>query len=137
MYKLTNVSTDHRFAMQRRTAPRLQMEPPVMSTRLRLGKSLLITDAYFARNKVDIEKHRSHGVLVYEQVSVDGPTNIEVAGPPVSGENAVLEMAEELVVEEIISAPVVVEEPPTPVPVVALEEKPVERIHVGKKDKRR
>jgi hypothetical protein len=138
MYKLTNVATDHRFAMQRRTAPRLQMEPLIGSMRLRLGKSLLIPDAFFERNKVEIEKHKRHGVLAFEQTVVDDPSKqavvaVEIVDAPVVGENPVVEVAAAVVETSTPSEPV---EVASPAPEV--EEKPqLDSRASGKKDKRR
>jgi hypothetical protein len=149
MYKLTNVSTDFRYAAQRRTAPRLQMEPMIGSTKLRMGKSLKISDAHFKRNESSINMHKRHGVLVYEQLSVDDPSQaeapaIEIAGPPVSGENAVVESTAAVVETPTPAEPVeeVVEvAPPAPPPVPeVVEEKPQPEVRTssgGKKDKRR
>lgn len=73
MYKLTNVSLDPRYAMQRRVAPKMLMEPQIAGKPLRLRSSLVLTDELFAHNRGEIELHRQHGVLVYEQLSQDQP----------------------------------------------------------------
>jgi hypothetical protein len=65
-WKLTNVSLDPQYAMKRRTASRMEMEPVVAGIRIRLNQSTVISDESYEVNKDKISLCVSHGVLTAE-----------------------------------------------------------------------
>jgi hypothetical protein len=64
--KITNVATDHAYALKRRMAARLEMEPVIAGERLRLRASRILTDEQFLNNKDLIALHERNGVLTSE-----------------------------------------------------------------------
>lgn len=75
MWKIMNVSMDRRFTEARRKAPGLIMEPLIGSIRLRMGKSMEVTDAHFQSIKPQLDGWKTKGVVDYE--------NLEAKNPPV------------------------------------------------------
>ena len=65
-WKLTNVSLNPAYAMQRRTASRMEMEPVIGDGRIRLNKSVTISDETYEASKAKITLCVAHGVLTAE-----------------------------------------------------------------------
>ena len=65
-WKLTNVSLDPSYAMKRRTAARMEMEPVIGEGRIRLNQSVDISDEAYEVNKARIALCVSQGVLTAE-----------------------------------------------------------------------
>ncbi len=64
--KITNVATDHAYALKRRMASRLEMEPYIAGERLRLRTSRILSDEQYETNKDLIALHENNGVLTSE-----------------------------------------------------------------------
>lgn len=72
--KITNVSQDPAYAMKRRTASRLQMEPVIAGERLRLRQSRVLTDEQAAANTDWLAECERAGVIIIER---DGETKLQ------------------------------------------------------------
>lgn len=72
--KITNVSQDPAYAMKRRTASRLQMEPVIAGERLRLRQSRILTDEQAEANKDWLAECERGGVVTIERDGEKVPT---------------------------------------------------------------
>lgn len=72
--KITNVSQDPAYALKRRTASRLQMEPVIAGERLRLRQSRILTDEQAAANTDWLAECERAGVIIVER---DGETKVQ------------------------------------------------------------
>jgi outer membrane biosynthesis protein TonB len=85
-WKLTNVSLNPSYAMKRRTASRMEMEPVIGEGRIRLNQSVEISDEAYEVNKAKITLCVNHGVLtaVSSTPAVKAPVvkRVEVLPPP-------------------------------------------------------
>lgn len=80
--KITNVSQDHAYAMKRRTAARLQMEPVIAGERLRLRSSRVLTDEQVKANVEWLAENERGGVITIEPMG-DTPLDVLLpASPP-------------------------------------------------------
>jgi Fe-S oxidoreductase len=62
-WTLKNVALDPAFAMQRRIATKMEMEPTLAGVRIRLRQQITINDEMYERNKVRIVRLVAQGVL--------------------------------------------------------------------------
>lgn len=76
--KINNVSLDPAFAMKRRMASRLQMEPVIAGERLRLRQSRTLTDDQVAANVQWLAELERGGVISIEK---DGSIPLDVLLP--------------------------------------------------------
>jgi outer membrane biosynthesis protein TonB len=69
-WKITNVSLDAAHAMKRRTAKaaRLEMEPVIAGARLRLKKTMTISDDLYEVNKTRLIHFEAQGVITFEKI---------------------------------------------------------------------
>lgn len=82
-WKLTNVSLDPSYAMKRRTAARMEMEPVIGGGRIRLNQSVDISDEAYEVNKARIDLCVEHGVLTAESSAPVVEKPAIVPDPPV------------------------------------------------------
>ena len=75
-WSLKNVALDPAYAMQRRVAPKLDMEPVLAGGRIRLRQQITITDEEYAGNVERIASHVKNGVITCTRLGPedDAPT---------------------------------------------------------------
>lgn len=109
--KITNVSQDPAYAMKRRTASRLQMEPVIAGERLRLRQSRILTDEQAEANKDWLAECERGGVLLIEK---DGEKKAEL--PTAEAKAPVETTAPTEPTTFLPPTPAAFEPPPQPVP---------------------
>lgn len=73
-WTLKNVALEAAYAMKRRVAPKMDMEPVIAGQRIRLRQQIVINDELYACNKQRIDKNVGHGVLTATNSEQVGPT---------------------------------------------------------------
>ena len=112
-YTLKNVALDPAFAVKRRTASKMEMEPALAGTRIRLRQTITISDELYERNETRIQQLCDQGVL-------------QVVGAKAAPKKE-SKVAEPLPAPELVPEPVPEPEPepiPEPAPEPAPEPKP-------------
>jgi len=109
-WNLKNVSLDPAFAARRRSAAKMDMEPVIAGTRIRLRQQVTISDELYEINKVRIAQCIAHGVLTAKESGAQGAAKPAPVAKPAPK-------------PEPLPAP---ELSPTPAPFEPDEETPVE-----------
>jgi hypothetical protein len=97
-WTIKNVSLDPAYAMLRRKAAKMDMEPVIASKRVRLRQQITISDELYSVNADRIALHKKNGVLV---AIPSGPSLRVLLTPSIGPEEDLL--SEEISVEESLT----------------------------------
>jgi hypothetical protein len=93
--KITNVSLDPAYALKRRQASKLQMEPVIAGDRLRMRQSRVLTDEQVAANKEWLAELERAGVVKMESDQAAAPPSPPAPAPEPPKMEKPMKMGEE------------------------------------------